>query len=281
MKPLIQKLPLSEHSSFVADTFRTPYFETPWHCHEEYELVLILEGRGKRFVGNHVSDYQEGELDFLGSNLPHWYRKEDAGAPGASLVVHFREGFLGEGFGNIPEMVRIRLLFRKSRMGLHLKGALRERVSEKLRTMLELQGMERLISLLSILTLLADATEYDLLSGPELGTLNVKDSDRINKVFDYVMEHFREDIRLEEVADIASMSYSGFCRYFKNRTKKNFSHFVNEIRVAHACKRLIESNQPVSQVCFESGFNNLTNFNKQFKEIVKCTPYQFQRRNRV
>lgn len=281
MKPLIQKLPLSEHSSFVADTFRTPYFETPWHYHEEYELVLILEGRGKRFVGNHVSDYQEGELDFLGSNLPHWYRKEDARATGASLVIHFRETFLGPGFPGIPEMARIGLLFGKARMGLHLKGPLRERVSGKMHELLKLQGMERLICLLTILTQLADATEYDLLSSPELGALNVKDSDRINKVFDYVMEHFKEDIRIEQVADIASMSESGFSRYFKNRTKKNFSHFVNEIRIGYACKRLMESDLSVSQVCFESGFNNLTHFNKQFKEIVKCTPYQFQRRSRV
>jgi AraC-like DNA-binding protein len=281
MKPLIQKLPLSEHSSFVADTFRTPYFETPWHYHEEYELVLILEGRGKRFVGNHVSDYQEGELDFLGSNLPHWYRKEDARATGASLVIHFREAFLGPGFPGIPEMARIGLLFGKARMGLHLKGSLRERVSGKMHELLKLQGMERLICLLTILTLLADATQYDLLSSPELGALNVKDSDRINKVFDYVMEHFKEDIRIGEVADIASMSESGFSRYIKNRTKKNFSHFVNEIRIGYACKRLMESDLSVSQVCFESGFNNLTHFNKQFKEIVKCTPYQFRRRSRV
>jgi AraC-like DNA-binding protein len=281
MKPLIQKLPLSEHSSFVADVFRTPCFETPWHCHEEYELVLILEGRGKRFVGNHVSDYQEGELDFLGSNLPHWYRKEDARATGASLVIHFREAFLGQGFRSIPEMARIGLLFQKARMGLHLKGPLRERVSEKMHALLELQGMERLVCLLTILTLLADATEYDLLSSPELGALNVKDSDRINKVFDYVMEHFKEDIRIGQVADIASLSASGFSRYFKNRTKKNFSHFVNEIRIGYACKRLMEGDLSVSQVCFESGFNNLTHFNKQFKEIVKSTPYQFQRRSRV
>lgn len=94
------------------------------------------------------------------------------------------------------------------------------------------------------------------------------------------MDHFKEEIRIEEVADLASMSYSGFCRYFKNRTKKNFSHFVNEIRIGYACKRLIESDISVSSVCYESGFNNLANFNKQFKNIVKTTPYQFQQKNK-
>lgn len=178
-------------------------------------------------------------------------------------------------------MGRIGLLFQKARMGLHLKEPLRELVSGKMHELLQLKGMERLIGLLSILTILGDATGYDLLSGPEPGTLNHKDNDRINKIFDYVMDHFRDEIRVDEVAGIASMSYSGFCRYFKNRTKKNFSHFVNEIRIGYACKRLMESDLSVSQVCCESGFNNLTNFNKQFREIVKCTPCQFQRRNRV
>jgi AraC-like DNA-binding protein len=142
-------------------------------------------------------------------------------------------------------------------------------------------GMERLICLLDLLHTLSESTDYELLSSPGLSESNTIDSDRLNKVFDYVMEHFQEEIRIEAVADLASMSYSGFCRYFKNRTKKNFSHFVNEIRVGYACKRLMESDRPIGEICFESGFNNLANFNKQFKEIVKCTPYQFQRKNKV
>lgn len=281
MKPLIQKLPLSRQSSFVADTFKTPYFETPWHYHEEYELVLILQSNGKRFVGNHVSNYQEGELDFLGANLPHWYRKDDPQATGESLVIHFRQAFLGNDFGGIPEMGKIQMLFEKSRMGIHVTGLTRELISGQMHDMLKLKGMERLICLLAILSALADSSQYELLSSPQLSGQNPKDSDRLNKVFDYVMEHFKEEICVEEVADLAMMSYSGFCRYFKNRTKKNFSHFVNEIRIGYACKQLMGSNISVSRVCYESGFNNLTNFTKQFKQIVKCTPYQFQRKSNL
>lgn len=147
--------------------------------------------------------------------------------------------------------------------------------------MLDLQGMERLINLLSILTILADSAEYELLSSPGLIGHNDQDSDRLNKVFNYVMDHFKEDISSEEVADLAMMSYAGFCRYFKNRTKKNFSHFVNEIRIGYACKRLMESEISVGSVCYESGFNSMTNFNNQFKKVAKCTPYQFQRRNKI
>ena len=282
MTPHIQKLPLSEQSSFLADTFMTPYFETPWHYHSEYELVLIIKGTGKRFVGNHISDYQEGNLTFLGPNLPHLFRKEVSNDPGGSLVIHFKEEFLGDGFQFIPEMQKIKLLFEKSKMGIDIIGKTRDEIDRQMNRILNLRGMSRLICLLDLLSMLADSTDYELLSNPDLSWQKNRDSDRLNKVFDYLMTHFNEEIQLEKVAELANMSYSGFCRYFKNRTKKTFSHFVNEIRIGYACKRLMESDvTSISNICFESGFNNLTNFNEQFKKIVKVTPHQFKRMNKV
>jgi AraC-like DNA-binding protein len=281
MKPQIQKLPLSEHSSFVADKFITPYFETPWHYHPEYELVLIIKGKGKQFIGNHVSDYKEGSLTFLGPNLPHFFRKDESNALGGSLVIHFKEEFLGKEFSMSPEMQKIKPLFDKSRMGIQIYGRTRQIIIDKMNEMLELHGIDRLICLLSVLSTLADSTDLDLLSSPEISGQNCKDNDRIDKVFNYVMNNFQEEIRLEEVAEIANMSYSGFCRYFKNRTKKNFSLFVNEIRIGYACKRLMESDMSIGNVCYESGFNNMTNFNEQFKRVVKCTAFQFRRNSKL
>ena len=281
MKPHIQKLPLSDQSSFVADKYMTPFFETPWHYHPEYELVMILKGKGKRFVGNHVSDYGEGELDFLGPNLPHWYRKEKSEEEAGSLVIHFKEAFLGKDFLHTPEMQKILLLFEKSRMGLHIKGTTCRQVTRQMQEMLLLTGLDRLICLLSILKLLSESTEYNVLSSPEFAGQSDKEADRLQAIFGYVLEHYKEDIAIEDVAKIITMSPSGFCRYFKNRTKKNFSHFVNEIRVGYACKQLIKSEFSISYVCQESGFNNMTNFNKQFKKILKQTPSQFRRNHRV
>lgn len=281
MRPHIQKLPLSEHSSFLADTFITPYFETPWHYHSEYELVLIIKGSGKRFVGNHVSDFEEGNLTFMGPNVPHLFRKEYSHEPGGSLVIHFREEFLGNNFLAIPEMQKIKLLFERSKMGIQINGNTRTEIAGQMNNILALRGMNRLISLLQLLTYLADSSEYELLSNLDSSSQTNKDSDRLNKVFDYLMTHFAEDIQLEKVAEIANMSYSGFSRYFRNRTKKTFSHFVNEIRIGYACKRLMECDISVSSVCFECGFNNLTNFNEQFKKIIKVTPHQFKRQNKI
>jgi len=279
MKPHIQKLPLSEHSSFLADRFFTPHFETPWHYHIEYEIVLVLKGRGKCFVGNYVGDYEEGDVVLLGPDLPHLFRKEDANATAGSLVIHFKEDFLGPGFWQIPEMQKIQLLFHRSRMGVRILGEKRSQISRLINEITDVQDVDRLICLFRILSALAGCDEYQLLSSPEIRGQNSRDSDRLNKVFDYVMTHFTEEIEVGKVAAIANMSYSGFCRYFKNRTKKNFSHFVNEIRIGYACKRLMEGDDSVRSICFESGFNNITNFNEQFKKIIKCTPYQFKLRH--
>jgi len=277
MRPQIQKIPLSEQSSFMADRFFTPYFETPWHYHPEYEVVLVIEGRGKRFIGNSVADYETGDLCFIGSNLPHLYRKDDADATGGSLVIHFREDFLGKDFGSVPEMQKIKMLFERSSMGIQVNGEAKKKISELMNEMTSLNGMDRLISLLRLLNMLADSDEYDLLSSPEIKGQNSEDSDRLNRVFDYVMRNFREDIEMEDIAKLANMSYSGFCRYFKTRTKKNFTHFVNEIRVGYACRRLMETDLSAEHICYESGFNNKTNFMEQFRKIIKCTPHQFKK----
>jgi AraC-like DNA-binding protein/quercetin dioxygenase-like cupin family protein len=281
MKAHIQRLPLSENSSFIADTFVTPYFETPWHYHTEYELVLIIKGQGARFVGNHISGYKEGNLTFIGPDVPHMFRKENAEDEGGSLVIHFREDFLGTNFIQTPEMQKIVQLFRRSMMGLNITGDTAIRVSEHMYHLLDLQGMDRLIMLLNILNILAQSTEMEMLSSDEVIGQNRRDSDRLNKVFDYVMTNFRSEIKLDEIADIVHMSYSGFCRYFKNRTKKNFTHFVNEVRIGYSCKLLLEKDVSVASACYDAGFNNLANFNEQFKKFLKVTPYQFKQKNCV
>jgi AraC-like DNA-binding protein/quercetin dioxygenase-like cupin family protein len=281
MKALIQRLPLSENSSFIADTFVTPHFETPWHYHSEYELVLIIKGQGTRFVGNHISGYKEGNLTFLGPDVPHMFRKENEQEDGGSLVIHFREDFLGVPFMQAPEMQKIVQLFHRSLMGLNITGDTAAKVSERMYRLLDLQGMDRLIMLFNILNMLAQSTEIEMLSSDEVIGQNRRDSDRLNKVFDYVMTNFRSEIKLEEIAEIVHMSYSGFCRYFKNRTKKNFTHFVNEVRIGYSCKLLLEKDVSVASACYEAGFNNLANFNEQFKKFLKLTPYQFKQKNCV
>lgn len=283
MKPFLQKLPLPADSSFVLVDFDKPYYETPWHFHPEYEIVLVTESTGQRFVGEHIKEYRAGDLCLIGPNVPHFYRShEEYYAPNSelrakSIVIHFNDNFLGKDFFKIPEMMHINSLFEKSNRVLDIKGYSNKFISNKLMEMFGENPTKRLLSLLEILDNLARSEEYDFLtSGSSFGT-NIKDSDRVNKVFEYVMKNFKEEIRLGEVADLVSMSETSFSRYFKSRTNKNFTDFLSQIRIAHACKLLVEDKMGITEICYESGFNNLSNFNRKFKELMNISPSIYQK----
>lgn len=283
MKPFLQKLPLPSDSSFVLVDFDKPYYETPWHFHPEYEIVLVTESTGQRFVGEHIKEYRAGDLCLIGPNVPHLYRSHeeyylpDSELRAKSIVIHFNDNFLGKDFFKIPEMTHIQALFEKSNRVLDITGDSNQFISNKLLEMFDENPTKRLLSLLEILDNLSRSEEYDFLtSGSSFGT-NIKDSDRVNKVFEYVMKNFKEEIRLSEVANVVAMSETSFSRYFKSRTNKNFSDFLSQIRIAHACKLLVEDKMGITEICYESGFNNLSNFNRKFKELMNISPSIYQK----
>ncbi len=283
MKPDLQKLPIPSNSSFVLVDFDVPYFETPWHFHPEYEIVLVTESGGQRFIGEHFKEYKTGDLCFIGPNVPHLYKSHNEYYKGnvklraKSIVIHFNDDFLGTPFFNLPEMAHIKQLLKNSTRVLDVFGETNLLIAKKLKKMLHENATKRLMILLEILDVLARTHEYEFLtSGNSFGT-NTKDADRLNKVFEYVMKNFKDEIKLPFVAGLVAMSETSFSRYFKSRTNKNFSDFLNQIRIDHACKLLVEGKMGVSEISFESGFGNLSNFNRQFKQFKKITPSQYQK----
>ncbi len=282
-KAIFQKLPLSFGSSFMAERFESPYFETPWHYHREYEIVWSERGFGKKFVGNHVSDYQEGDLALIGSDLPHWYRADDScyekgsQVKPSSIVIHFREDSLGSTFFQLPEMTDIKKLLQRSAYGIEFSGEVRETLRHEICQLLNADGIGRLTGLIRILSLMAGTREYKVLSGMDMTGSSLKDADRMNIVFDYVLKKFRTDISLQEIARLTNLTEPAFCRYFKARTQKTFVDFVNEIRIAHACKLLLETDLSIIEICFESGFRNLSNFNRQFRKFMTISPKEYRR----
>jgi AraC-like DNA-binding protein len=283
LKPLLEHLPLDEKESFVVKDFDYAYYPTPWHYHPEYELVLVTESTGKRFVGDHVSDFAPGNLAFIGSNLPHLYRNAaeyyNGTAPdrAKSIVVHFLEKSFGADFFQLPETASLRRLFRTSALGMDILGEANHQVSSLMRELVGLGGLARMLKLLEILHVLAATTEYRLISSAGIVGQNERDTDRLHRVFEYVMAHFQQDIRLPEAANLAAMSQTAFSRYFRQRTRKTFSDFVIAFRLSHASKRLIETQWSIAEICFDCGFNNLSNFNRQFKKQYDKTPLEFRR----
>ncbi len=281
--PLLQKLSPNEGSSFLIHRFESPYFESPWHFHPEIEIVLCDGGYGQKFIGNHISDYEKGDLILLGSNLPHWfkaddnfYKKEEQKEKPASLVVQFNENLLAQN-GQLLELENIFGLLQKAKHGVEFLGSGKKEFAVELQYLLKQGSFEKYLGLIKLLHKMANYSQIRLLSDFEMVGLNSKESDRLSLVFDYVLKNYKNIITLPEVAEILNLNESAFCRFFKQRTQKTFVEFVNEIRLNQACKLLKNSKLTILDICFEVGFNNLSNFNRQFKKQIGKSPMEYRK----
>ena len=279
MKPLFRKIIQASGSSFSCVEESPPLFDTPWHFHPEYELILIENSSGKRFMGDNIAEFDAQELVLIGPNLPHFWQVDPATDLGGAraVVVHFGADFLGDTYFTLPELLPVKTLLESARTGLRISGSVNRQVADLLRQLSGRSGFGRLMLLQQALYALALAGPHEPLSS--LGfveSFQATRHERVSQVYEYVMYNFRQKITLEDVASVASMSEVGFCRYFKKSTGKAFFSFLNEIRIGYACRLLIEGGQTVTQVSYESGFNNLAHFNRQFKTITAQTPRQYR-----
>src|SRR6478736_2131471 len=212
MKPALEHLPKEIDNSFVVKFFDYNYYPTPWHYHPEYEIVMVTESTGKRFIGDHISDFRPGNLAFLGPNIPHTYRNDDkyyeegSELRAKSIVIHFLEASLGEDFLKLPEALPIKKLFDQSIQGFDIYGSTLERVSEKLHEIVSLRGLKRWLCLIEILLEIAGSKQVAPITQTIHIGYNEKESKRLCSVFDWVAANFEKEIRLSEAAEIAQMN---------------------------------------------------------------------------
>jgi len=193
------------------------------------------------------------------------------------VVVQFLEDFWGTDFMNLPESRTIRQLFEASLQGLRIKGKSKEQLSVLIKELEKAKGFQRIIKLCECLSIIADKKEYEAVSTQQVKAFNNKHKERIDKVYQYTIDYFQESISLNDVASHAGMSVPAFCSYFKKSTKKTYIDFLNEVRIGYACKQLIDTQKSVEDICYESGFNTLANFNKQFLKVKSATPSGYRR----
>lgn len=248
-----------------------------WHYHPELELVYVNGGSGKRQIGSHVSYYTDGDLILIGSNLPHCGFTDALTGNTSETVVQMKLDFLGTDFFTIPEMKKIKKLFEIASGGIAFYGKTKRKIGDKMEVLEYQTDFQRLLSILNILNELGGSQEMKLLNadGFSLAT-DIKDNDRINIVFNHVKNNFKEEITLEEISSMVSMTIPSFCRYFKKLTNKTFVQFVNEYRLVHASKLLAEKPLSITEVCFECGFNNFSHFNKSFKAFTGQNPSEYR-----
>jgi AraC-like DNA-binding protein len=277
VKPLIQKLPLTQQTSFVARTYTTPHYETTWHQHDEVELIIQLKGAGMCFIGNYIGDFKEGDIFLLGPNLPHEFKKEADAMKCSVMVVHFHADFWGADFWKMPETGEIKQLLQKSLSAIKISAGQNSGLGASIQKLETVTGFERISLLCQCRLGISRHTGSQTLSTLTAADFSPFADDKINRLFEYTINRFKEPIALSTVAAIANMSISAFCRYFKRNTKKTYVEFVNEMRIGHACHSLLSTDKTVLQICYDSGFNTVANFNKQFLKVKGTRPLVYRK----
>lgn len=249
-----------------------------WHFHPELELTYIEGANGNRYVGSHVSKYEGSDLVFIGSNIPHL--NFDYGIKEANyekIVVHISPDFLGEAFSNTPELLAIKTFFEKAVYGIVIKGETKAIVGEKLKKLHLLASFDLFLAVLQIFQIMANSNEIELLHDkPVKNQHNKKGQERLKILYRFIDEHHQRKIDIAEVAALCGLSSEAFCRYFKQITRLTFTDFLNQYRVNRA-KQLLLLDKNVSEVCYESGFESLSYFNRTFKKITGVNPLAFKK----
>ncbi len=283
MKPQLLKISLKPRESFTIRHDEVDYFYNQLHFHPEIELVHIIKGTGMQYVGNHIHSFKPDDMILVGSNLPHlWkcdkeYFEHQNKLKAASFVIHFLPNAFGDIFFTLPENNQINKLLVLAKHGLVIKGKTKTKVAELIQQLTIVTGPDKIILLIQILSILSNSKDIKKLNKTTTeNLLTGKETERMNTVLQFLLNNFTETIQLKQVAKIANMSSNAFCRYFKTTTKKTFTTFLLELRINQACKFLAESNKSVAAICYECGFNNISNFNRYFKSSVLLTPIQYR-----
>ncbi len=279
MKPKLLDRSSAQKNPFVIRENCYPNFLKIWHYHPELELVVIKESNGTRFVGDSVEKFKPGEIILIGKNLPHmWlndeaFFQEDPNLIASAYSIHFKEDFLGSTFTNLDSTKHLSNLFKKAERGIQfidLNFPIQEAIKQVLA---EQDHFQKLMQVLQILHQLAKHDNIALLSSE--GYLTNKIIEGSDETHEYIFKNFNKSIQLSDVAAVAGMNPSAFSRYFKRIHRKTFSRYLIEIRIGYACKLLMEDKPNISNVCYSAGFNNLSNFNRQFRKIKGMNPSEY------
>ena len=262
---------IKRHSETVKN--KLPY----WHFHPELELVFVDKARGKRHIGSHLSYFNNSQLLLTGANLPHNGFADRFTTNGSETIIQFKEDFLGKDFLEIPEMAQIKNLFERAKKGILFGIETKKTLGPKIVELLNYEGIDRIIKFLTILKQLSLTKDYTILNVDGFAfEVEPQDNVKIDIIFGYVRTHFTRPISLDEISNKVSMTVPAFCRYFKKVTGKTFTQFVNEFRIVHATKLLAENPTNITDICFESGFNNFSHFNKLFKKFTGTSPLKYR-----
>ncbi|CAN5776479.1 AraC family transcriptional regulator [soil metagenome] len=284
MKPELRQVISNSLSSFEVRRDIGDAMINRWHYHPEIELLYIKRSAGTWLVGDYIGPFQSGDIILLGSNLPHCFRHEshyvmhrDDGTA-ETICIKFSPEIFGNDFFNLPETRLVDKLLSNCNCGLKLTGKIKNKLAETIDKITEATPGKKLVYLLSILEEIAESKAFIPLSSQGFiqSTADIN-KEKIKLIVEYTFNHFTEKISLDQVAALVNMTKQSFCRYFKNKTKKTYIGFLMEVRIGYACRLLMEDDKNVTEISYETGYNNISHFNHQFKIITNKSPLEYKR----
>ena len=277
MKVLPFKIPKPENNALIYQEDIEVIFYDKLHQHDEIQISFIEKGNGTLLVGDKISSYSKNDIFIIGSNLPHAFKSDKNTAEVSKMMsLFFTESSFGDSFFKLNELLEIKHFFSKSLQGLAINTNKNEIIT-KFFKLKEASKLERFILFLEILKIVSVSKSEPLSNFVYTKKYSDLEGNRMRNVFDFTIENANQKISLEDIANVANMTKNAFCKYFKKRTNKTYINFLTELRIENACKLLnTEKDLSINEIAFKSGFNNISNFNRKFKEIKNVTPLKYK-----
>jgi AraC-like DNA-binding protein len=285
MREVNQQRKVDRKNPIKINAFETKNLNYPFHYHSnQYEITLVLGGRGIRLVGDNVSEFNEIDLVLVGKGIPHsWINAQSDEQITPSnmqvIVVHFNNYIFGDELLNRSEFSHIKNLLSLSDKGVSFGTDITQKISEKFFQFTLEPDFSTYINIMDILNDLAKSGDYKTLCNDNYSYRGrIDESGKFETVFNYIQSNYLNKIKITDVASLAGMNDSAFSHYFKKRTSYSFTDFINLLRLNHAAKQIIFEQKNIAEICFDSGFNNLSNFNRMFKKWKGDTPLQYRKK---
>ncbi len=286
MKAVAAKIPeVLETDLFGIRVTELPFFSTEFHFHRECQMVYVMESEGRRIVGDSVEAFESEEIILLGSDIPHvwhndkhYFEKDKNEVHARSIALFFHPEKIINVLAQFISTIKLESVLKKASRGMKFSSIAKNQLKRLLLDISRDEDISRFATFIKILEVISNTKDFELLASEGyFNNYRAMDNDRIDKVFKYVFSHFSEEIHLDRVASLVNMNKQAFCRYFKTRTQKTFTSFVNEVRIGHICRVLADGEKPIAGLAYQCGFNSLSNFNKFFKEIKGITPREYSK----
>lgn len=278
MKAIEFKIPRDSINTIHAQHDMAKRFFESYHIHNELQLTYIKSGTGLAHIGDAITGFKPSDVFLIGANLPHVFKSDQTSPTSESYSFFFINEFLGKDFLELESSRPIKSLLEEGNRGIKLEGSLADKIGRRLQKGMQADSLTQQLLLLGMLTSASRSSENQILAGPAFGnTVENNQSSRISTVLEFLTSNYQKHISLNTIAEVANLSPTAFCRYFKLHTGKTYTGFLIEVRLSQACKKLLETDDSVANICFDCGFNNLSNFNRLFKKHMGMNPRQFKR----